>query len=1008
MEGPALERCLLDYLTEAQNSPDDPDKLPFYLQKSAGRSPVRTRTKLFIDPLVWDHHDQSPLLVASPWTEVFRAARQKDGPLRAVVVGDSGQGKTLLLAMTARSLAMESLDAIKTGRSSLADVALPLTISAKQLAKHTPEGNETEDAAFRRVVRFHLGHPPAIAEYLADHAHEPRSWLLIDSFDEVGWQQVSWATRVLAGWQCQTIFATRPYGRVANRLTATRYHLAPLTSEQIENFLHEKWFIEPQSPSPIVDLIRRSPYLTELARNPWVLTLLCWCFEQGKITKAVTRGQLLQMVVKEMLDLAPADSDEFDGTRHVEEPDRQRGEDVYEWLCNWAWRLWSQNPNAESIATGILRQTMAIADDTQPVTLTQLRVPALLDDLVVRGFLTPVDSTRAQYEPLHRSFLEFFVAEELARQAEGRCQSKRLKDAGSSRVLKGKDAWRLIDAKAWDPKWSEVIALLGGRLRNPLPLLQLLRDAATDDWRRRRLVLAGRCVAEIDQDARRKHAADVSTVSDELFNSWQTRTWKQPQTFEQIIKPRLSRSTRRTGNYSPLPYEIDSVLPVLVSIDPDKYADIVIQWLNSDDKRTVADSLSHIRLLGQAVLRDDVVDRLLELCLHTSLPQRDPVELWDFRFSRANNVVEHWLEEQLDSSLPVSDLASALVWCSEFLPRAKLLDRLSHFANHDDPTVRNRVSGLIASLEKRWRKHTKVQGVPRLRRDEDGTGQFPDPAGDKLSRDLTRLQKLLGQDKADSVFKAVTEHPTWRPLPAKATENKSIEDIERELSENFRFKQGKGSGTWLVGHVDGLSRFVLTDRASGAGRKRPPATAISPSTTTQSDKAKGKPAVLVTPDASGGLTATQITDVTDIGQLTKATGVVPTPPPVIPAEPTAGVTGESPTYREGYLGLLIGIGRGIISRKGHEKVVKRIPQDTVQWHALMAFEKAKGKEVPLNELKQIWEHHGLAGGDAKNIADGVYRLNLRLTELDLKIRDHCLVHEETTLQAESPSQGEES
>ena len=188
MEGHALERSFLDYLTVVQTSPDDPDKLPFYMQKSAGRSPVRTRTKLFIDPLVWDHHDQSPLLVASPWTEVFRAARQKDGPLRAVVIGDSGQGKTLLLAMTARSLAMESLDAIKTGRSSLADVALPLTISAKQLAKHTPEGNETEDVAFRRVIRFHLGHPPAIAEYLADRAHEPRSWLLIDCLDEVGCQ----------------------------------------------------------------------------------------------------------------------------------------------------------------------------------------------------------------------------------------------------------------------------------------------------------------------------------------------------------------------------------------------------------------------------------------------------------------------------------------------------------------------------------------------------------------------------------------------------------------------------------------------------------------------------------------------------------------------------------------------------------------------------------------------------------------------------------------------------
>jgi hypothetical protein len=39
----------------------------------------------------------------------------------------------------------------------------------------------------------------------------------------------------------------------------------------------------------------------------------------------------------------------------------------------------------------------------------------------------------------------------------------------------------LVDGRAWLPAWQEVVVLLAGRLKDPLPLLELLADESKDD-----------------------------------------------------------------------------------------------------------------------------------------------------------------------------------------------------------------------------------------------------------------------------------------------------------------------------------------------------------------------------------------------------------------------------------------------------------------------------------------------------------------------------------------------
>lgn len=101
---------------------------------------------------------------------------------------------------------MASKESIETRQTPVADVSLPLTISANFLAKHGPKRNETRDAALRRVIRLRLEDHPAIGDYLANHAHEARTWFLIDNLDGLRKpERISWAMATLARWQSQVI-----------------------------------------------------------------------------------------------------------------------------------------------------------------------------------------------------------------------------------------------------------------------------------------------------------------------------------------------------------------------------------------------------------------------------------------------------------------------------------------------------------------------------------------------------------------------------------------------------------------------------------------------------------------------------------------------------------------------------------------------------------------------------------------------------------------------------------
>jgi hypothetical protein len=237
---------------------------------------------------------------------------------RVVVLGAPGQGKSVLTRMLAREIAREGRKHLTGGEPPrpedlLLPVVLPLNLL---LAPGLPEGLDP-DAPLRAVVADLLagttGCSPDAARYLAEHAHEARTWLILDALDELGADPVSAAARDRLfellrrpGWLCRVLITTRPYGYdpAGVRLGETLFRLAPLSDGQ-QRDLSDNWFHD--APNEViggrgrVDSLRRQPAVRGMAQNAFLLSLLCGVAEEGEVPGNVRRTQLYDRALRRVL-----------------------------------------------------------------------------------------------------------------------------------------------------------------------------------------------------------------------------------------------------------------------------------------------------------------------------------------------------------------------------------------------------------------------------------------------------------------------------------------------------------------------------------------------------------------------------------------------------------------------------------------------------------------------------------------------------------------------------------
>jgi hypothetical protein len=178
------------------------------------------------------------------------------------------------------------------------------------LAENGPEKGEPWAAALRRVISLRLrnvwGKEDVLrtqaVDCIADHAHEPRAWLMLDDVDRVDSEKLEWVFTTLQGWNCRLILASRLFCHDAASKcgVSAEYRLVPLSCQQVDQFVNG-WFQDSRQDRGKSDLLRHDPTIRQLETNPLLLTLLCWYAEQHQVDSLITRGELIQWVLRDIL-----------------------------------------------------------------------------------------------------------------------------------------------------------------------------------------------------------------------------------------------------------------------------------------------------------------------------------------------------------------------------------------------------------------------------------------------------------------------------------------------------------------------------------------------------------------------------------------------------------------------------------------------------------------------------------------------------------------------------------
>jgi hypothetical protein len=211
--------------------------------------------------------------------------------------------------------------------------------------------------------------------------------------------------------------------------------------------------------------------LSHATRNPLRATLTCLAHEEAPVTETTRRVDLYARVLRGLARRAWKKNPLHPADPHVD--------NVLRLLIPVARRLFERSPGGNLFTNSALITAIRTVPD-RPLPLVLFRklsepggfnadalayAPDLWrDELRYCGILVDAglnENNETQFSFLHRTFLEYLTACDLAKQTEN-------------------EGWpaiaALVDQNAWLPEWQEVIVLLAGKLADPRPLLELLTD----------------------------------------------------------------------------------------------------------------------------------------------------------------------------------------------------------------------------------------------------------------------------------------------------------------------------------------------------------------------------------------------------------------------------------------------------------------------------------------------------------------------------------------------------
>ncbi|GIU73097.1 MAG: hypothetical protein KatS3mg004_0184 [Bryobacteraceae bacterium] len=428
------------------------------------------------------------------WEQARR--RLADTDRAAVVLGPPGQGKTQLVRMTARALALEAKAALIEQRESFDRVELPVVVRCQELA-----GLSSEQELERGLEQLlaDKGVDRQTASYVAGQWKQSRCWLFLDGLDEVADPaQLQELWQVLARGECRVVLTSRPYAyRGGLPFRRVEYRLAPLTGKQWRELIGRWYRDDANRAASLLQQIGTSAALEQMAQNPLLVTFVCWVAERHSVTAEMSRSQLYDRIVRDLLAV------DRQGTQ-----DLSRAEALLPLVREIAWQWFEQSQGRRALTHERLRGWITKSDHRPlPKGLMVKEVatlaPAQQADAIIEE-LSREKRLLAAFEHggylayifPHRSILEYLAAAELVKKLEGMDQER---------------WWKFVDRVAWDPGWENVQVFTAGQLGREANRLvtQLLKGR--DDILRHRLALAAVCLSEVPAGIRDKVMANQIT-----------------------------------------------------------------------------------------------------------------------------------------------------------------------------------------------------------------------------------------------------------------------------------------------------------------------------------------------------------------------------------------------------------------------------------------------------------------------------------------------------------------
>ena len=246
------------------------------------------------------------------------------------------------------------------------------------------------------------------------------------------------------------------------------------------------------------------------------------------------------------------------------------------------------------------------------------------------GVLVPCGGADS-YMFLHLTFQEYLTACALARRLDKASTTADNRRRGDGHPRRLPRVWQEVNRNAWLPERHEVLLLLAGALKEPLPLFKLLvdelcPDKPQDDVFRHRLALAASCLSELSTANRQVYAAHVDQITTAAFGMW----WKHCERNTNALVSHLTQALPALGQVNGrVPYELPHYtgkgqrsLPTPAGRDGIFLQEWLVQQLGAEDARVRWAAVRAVERLGSAAATEPFLAALARLLAHNDADVR--------------------------------------------------------------------------------------------------------------------------------------------------------------------------------------------------------------------------------------------------------------------------------------------------------------------------------------------------------------------------------------------------